>query len=76
MRIAHARVADLLSHAPASLALAQRCSDLAAPAPLFSALLNYRHNPPAMAGLGTSELSGMDWLGEEERTNYQLTLSV
>ncbi|WP_457810299.1 amino acid adenylation domain-containing protein [Rhizobium ruizarguesonis] len=76
VRIAHARVAELLSHEHASLALAQRCSDIAAPAPLFSALLNYRHNTPAMAGVGTSELSGMEWLGDEERTNYPLTLSV
>nr|WP_032985944.1 hypothetical protein [Rhizobium leguminosarum] len=29
-----------------------------------------------MAGVGTSELSGMEWLGDEERTNYPLTLSV
>ncbi|WP_245503207.1 non-ribosomal peptide synthetase, partial [Rhizobium leguminosarum] len=76
VRIAHARVAELLSHEHASLALAQRCSDIAAPAPLFSALLNYRHNTPPMAGVGTSELSGMEWLGDEERTNYPLTLSV
>ncbi|MBP2471127.1 amino acid adenylation domain-containing protein [Sinorhizobium meliloti] len=77
VRIAHARLAELLSHEHASLALAQRCSDIAAPAPLFSALLNYRHNTPAMAGEGTSDvLSGMEWLGGEERTNYPLTLSV
>ncbi|WQO95369.1 amino acid adenylation domain-containing protein (plasmid) [Sinorhizobium medicae] len=77
VRIAHARLAELLSHEHASLALAQRCSDIAAPAPLFSALLNYRHNTPAMAGEGTSDvLSGMEWLGDEERTNYPLTLSV
>ncbi|NEJ84344.1 hypothetical protein GR268_48825, partial [Rhizobium leguminosarum] len=60
-----------------SLALAQRCSGVAAPAPLFSALLNYRHNTPVMAGVGTSDvLSGLEWLGGEERTNYPLTLSV
>ncbi|MBB4233457.1 non-ribosomal peptide synthetase component F, partial [Rhizobium mongolense] len=77
VRIAHARLAELLSHEHASLALAQRCSDIAAPAPLFSALLNYRHNTPAMAGVGTSDvLFGMEWLGGEERTNYPLTLSV
>ncbi|WP_341858096.1 non-ribosomal peptide synthetase [Sinorhizobium medicae] len=77
VRIAHARLAELLAHEHASLALAQRCSDIAAPAPLFSALLNYRHNTPAMAGEGTSDvLSGMEWLGGEERTNYPLTLSV
>ncbi|MDX0482596.1 non-ribosomal peptide synthetase, partial [Sinorhizobium medicae] len=78
VRATHARLAELLSHEHASLALAQRCSGVAAPAPLFSALLNYRHNTPAaMAGSGTEDvLSGIEWLGEEERTNYPLTLSV
>ena len=39
----HARLTALLGHEHASLVLAQRCSGVAAPAPLFSALLNYRH---------------------------------
>ncbi|MFA1627698.1 amino acid adenylation domain-containing protein, partial [Rhizobium mongolense] len=78
VRIAHARLAELLAHEHASLALAQRCSGVAAPAPLFSALLNYRHNTPAaMSGSGTDDgLSSMEWLGSEERTNYPVTLSV
>ncbi|MER8760632.1 AMP-binding protein, partial [Mesorhizobium sp. M0976] len=72
------RLSELLAHEHASLALAQRCSGVAAPAPLFGALLNYRHNTPAaMAGSGTEDgLSGVEWLGSEERTNYPLTLSV
>ncbi|MCZ4093233.1 condensation domain-containing protein [Sinorhizobium psoraleae] len=77
VRIAHARLAELLAHEHASLASAQRCSGVAAPAPLFSALLNYRHSTPAISALGTSDvLSGIEWLGSEERTNYPLTLSV
>ncbi|TIP84911.1 MAG: non-ribosomal peptide synthetase, partial [Mesorhizobium sp.] len=78
VRTTHARLSELLAHEHASLALAQRCSGVAAPAPLFGALLNYRHNTPAaMAGSGTADgLSGMEWLGDEERTNYPLTLSV
>nr|WP_225040589.1 non-ribosomal peptide synthetase [Rhizobium sp. T1473]MCA0807242.1 amino acid adenylation domain-containing protein [Rhizobium sp. T1473] len=78
MRTTHARLSELLAHEHASLALAQRCSGVAAPAPLFSALLNYRHNTPAaMAGSGTDDgLSGVEWLGGQERTNYPLTLSV
>ncbi|MCZ4093245.1 condensation domain-containing protein [Sinorhizobium psoraleae] len=81
VRATHARLSELLSHEHASLALAQRCSGVAAPAPLFGALLNYRHNTPAqtpaMSGVGPSDvLSGIEWLGGEERTNYPLTLAV
>ncbi|MCP1749048.1 non-ribosomal peptide synthase/polyketide synthase [Bradyrhizobium japonicum] len=78
VRTTHARLAELLAHEHASLALAQRCSGVAAPAPLFSALLNYRHNTPAaISGAGPDdELSGVEWLGGEERTNYPLTLAV
>ncbi|EGH47645.1 amino acid adenylation, partial [Pseudomonas syringae pv. pisi str. 1704B] len=40
----HRRLTGLLAHEQASLAIAQRCSALPAGAPLFSALLNYRHS--------------------------------
>ncbi|MCP3468522.1 non-ribosomal peptide synthetase [Bradyrhizobium sp. CCGUVB23] len=78
VRTTHARLSELLAHEHASLALAQRCSGVAAPAPLFSSLLNYRHNmPAAISGAGADDgLSGVEWLGGEERTNYPLTLSV
>ncbi|MDA9391280.1 peptide synthetase, partial [Bradyrhizobium sp. CCBAU 45394] len=72
----HARLAELLAHEQASLALAQRCSGVAAPAPLFSSLLNYRHNTAAVATATDDSLVGVEWLGGEERTNYPLTLSV
>ncbi|CAG0965734.1 hypothetical protein PLCT2_01023, partial [Planctomycetaceae bacterium] len=75
----HALLAQLLWHEHASLALAQRSSGVKAPAPLFSALLNYRHSVPT---LPTSELSigqlwqGVQVLSGEERTNYPVTLSI
>ncbi|WP_207284215.1 non-ribosomal peptide synthetase, partial [Pseudomonas sp. FW300-N2F2] len=73
----HARLSGLLGHEHASLALAQRCSGVVAPTPLFSALLNYRHSvaePDALQA--SSNWEGIEALGGEERTNYPLTLSV
>ncbi|WLH37955.1 amino acid adenylation domain-containing protein [Pseudomonas sp. FP2196] len=77
VRSTHERLTALLGHEHASLALAQRCSGVAAPSPLFSALLNYRHTASAEllepAGDGWQ---GIETLANEERTNYPLTLSV
>ncbi|UPK01077.1 non-ribosomal peptide synthetase [Bradyrhizobium sp. 170] len=78
-RHAHARLAELISHEHASLALAQRCSGVATPAPLFSSILNYRHNAMptnSSAGETAAGVDGIEWLGGEERTNYPLMLSV
>ncbi len=77
VKATHARLTGLLGHEHASLALAQRCSAVAAPLPLFSALFNYRHSA---AGVASSEAlaawDGIQLLSNEERTNYPLTLSV
>ena len=75
VRRTHALLADLLRHEHASLALAQRCSAVPAPAPLFSALLNYRHSPGTAQA--PSEETRQAWQGirglrGEERTNYPL----
>ncbi|SEI20494.1 amino acid adenylation domain-containing protein [Pseudomonas asplenii] len=77
VKATHARLTALLGHEHASLALAQRCSGVAAPAPLFSALLNYRHSAVGSVSEQTVEAwQGIRILGGEERTNYPLTLNV
>jgi arthrofactin-type cyclic lipopeptide synthetase A len=72
----HARLTALLAHEHAFLALAQRCSGVAAPAPLFSALLNYRHSDDAEQKTSRQTWQGIETLANEERTNYPFTLSV
>ena len=71
-------MAQLLRHEHASLALAQRCSAVAAPTPLFSALLNYRHRVGSAEARSEAVRAweGIEYLGAEERTNYPFTLSV
>ncbi|MDR8367970.1 non-ribosomal peptide synthetase, partial [Pseudomonas sp. JL3] len=76
VKTTHARLTALLGHEHASLALAQRCSGVAAPAPLFSALLNYRHNATQVTGDALSAWSGIEGLGGEEWSNYPLSLNV
>ncbi|WP_026145263.1 condensation domain-containing protein, partial [Pseudomonas asplenii] len=77
VKAVHGRLTALLGYEHASLALAQRCSGVAAPTPLFSALLNYRHS--AVGGVSEQAVQawqGIEILSSEERTNYPLTLSV
>ncbi|WP_370661175.1 syringopeptin non-ribosomal peptide synthetase SypB [Pseudomonas fragariae (ex Marin et al. 2024)] len=76
VREVHDKLTALLGHEHASLALAQRCSGVVAPAPLFSALLNYRHSSVAVTDEALTAWNGMQSLGDEERTNYPLTLNV
>ncbi|HEV3049978.1 MAG TPA: amino acid adenylation domain-containing protein, partial [Longimicrobium sp.] len=77
VRRTHALLADLLRHEHASLALAQRSSGVAAPAPLFTSLLNYRYSG---ARKGSPEAGqpreGVRGVRAEERTNYPVTISV
>ncbi|ERT10237.1 hypothetical protein O185_26210, partial [Photorhabdus temperata J3] len=74
VQAAHTRLAGLLVHEHASLALAQRCSGVASGTPLFNALLNYRHNTQPV----TSDeiIGGIEFLDAQERTNYPFSLSV
>ncbi|MBA2676012.1 amino acid adenylation domain-containing protein, partial [Ramlibacter sp.] len=74
VRQAHALLARLLRHEHAPLALAQRCSGIAAPAPLFASLLNFRHG--AQANETVHALEGIELLGYMERTNLPLILTV
>ncbi|KAF9434449.1 hypothetical protein BGZ76_008002 [Entomortierella beljakovae] len=67
-------LAALLEHEHASLALAQRCSSIPAGTPLFSALLNYRHN--AVPSTEVSEIAGMKALDGQDRTNYPFMISI
>ena len=70
-----AQLAGLLAHEHASLAVAQQASGVTAPAPLFTALFNYRHG--RLAGPGPAAgLAGTEVLSGEERTNYPVTVSV
>ncbi|WP_346833897.1 amino acid adenylation domain-containing protein [Pseudomonas koreensis] len=77
VRATHAQLTALLGHEHASLALAQRCSGVAAPSPLFSAMLNYRHSVSAEQ-LQANRLAwqGIENLSSEERTNYPLSFNV
>ncbi|CAG0961780.1 hypothetical protein RHDC1_00771, partial [Rhodocyclaceae bacterium] len=71
----HGDLTRLLRHEHAPLALAQRCSGVAAPAPLFSALLNYRHLAEGSTAHDAA-WADVEVLHGEERTNYPLLLSV
>ncbi|HEX6747845.1 MAG TPA: non-ribosomal peptide synthase/polyketide synthase [Longimicrobium sp.] len=82
VRSTHALLAGLLRHEHASLAMAQRCSGVAAPTPLFTSLLNYRHSKGggekkrAQSGEAPQALPGMRGIMGQERTNYPVSLSV
>ncbi|MFD8814190.1 amino acid adenylation domain-containing protein [Streptomyces sp. NPDC059627] len=78
IRAMQAQLAELMVHEHASLAGAQRVSGVAAPAPLFTTLINYRHDTVAEA---EADGTGIDTplyklRYEHEGTNYPLVLSV
>ncbi|WP_426127938.1 amino acid adenylation domain-containing protein [Pseudomonas sp. DWP1b1] len=76
VKATHTRLTALLRHEHAPLALAQRCSGVVAPTPLFSALLNYRHSGTGTSSEAVAAWQGIETLRSDERTNYPLTLSV
>jgi non-ribosomal peptide synthetase component F len=78
VRQTHALLAELMRHEHAPLALAQRCSAVAAPTPLFGSLLNYTHSQSEV--MRTSEAASLwisiDTFDTGERTNYPLALAI
>jgi amino acid adenylation domain-containing protein len=77
VRRAHGLLMQLLHHEHASLALAQRCSRVHAPTPLFSSILNYRHSAAGRDDHSPEEpMQGIRGLYVEERTNYPVGMSV
>ncbi len=75
LRAMHRSLTELMRHEQASLALAQRCSSLPAPAPLFTALLNYRHNLHGGTAHSAAP-AGVRVCLAEERTNYPLAVVI
>jgi amino acid adenylation domain-containing protein len=76
VRQVHGALAELLPFEQAPLALAQRCSGLAAGVPLFSSMLNYRHSRSDVGAGGAGQQPWFDYLGGKESSNYPFSLSV
>ncbi|WP_239688204.1 condensation domain-containing protein, partial [Pseudomonas asplenii] len=72
-------LSEMLAHEQASLALAQRCSGVAAGLPLFTTLFNYRHSTDG-GSLANQEhvlaWDGVRFLSNEARTNYPIEVAV
>ncbi|WP_152973026.1 non-ribosomal peptide synthetase, partial [Pseudomonas asplenii] len=76
VRNAHASLALLLRHEHAPLTLAQRCGSIPASTPLFSALLNYRHNLASVVGTEDALPAGIQWLGGRVGVTYPFSMTI
>ncbi|WP_052689942.1 non-ribosomal peptide synthetase, partial [Xanthomonas sp. GPE 39] len=76
VHVVQQRLAALLRHEHAPLSLAQRCSDVPAPAPLFTSLLNYRHSVQIKDAADFLTLEGIEILQHNRRTSYPLMASI
>ncbi|WP_340619900.1 non-ribosomal peptide synthetase [Xenorhabdus siamensis] len=72
----HQQLSALLEHEQTPLALAQRCSGIPAPLPLFSSLLNFRHSQRTPESAASPAWAGIQILDGEEYSNYPLSLDV
>jgi amino acid adenylation domain-containing protein len=83
VRDTHTLLSQMLRHEHAPLSLAQRCSAIQAPAPLFTSMLNYRHGN-SVGEEQTSEAAqrlaqawaGIELVDAQERTNYPCNMFV
>nr|WP_073813029.1 non-ribosomal peptide synthetase [Kitasatospora sp. CB01950] len=81
VRAMRGQLADLLEREHAPLVLAQRSSGVPGDAPLFTTLLNYRHNPGRSQGDGDGQsssgrLDGVTTVFTHERDNFPLSAAV
>ncbi|MBM9509257.1 amino acid adenylation domain-containing protein, partial [Actinacidiphila acididurans] len=70
------QLAELMVHEHAPLSLAQSVSGVRHPAPLFTALFNYRHFSASAESTPFAEASGIEPIWARERSNYPLNVSV
>jgi amino acid adenylation domain-containing protein/thioester reductase-like protein len=73
----HAELTELLDYQQVPATLAQRCSGIDLPAPLFTAVLNYRHSAGhSIVDHRTADAAGIRVLAQRYRTNYPIMLVV
>jgi amino acid adenylation domain-containing protein len=81
VRKTHQLLTELIRHEHAPLTLAQGCSAVEAPTPLFSAHLNYRYSGGGGTEVEAGEdrlraWEGIEYLRGDERNNYPFSLNV